>query len=383
MEEEAVKRQIRPWRVQTWSSTEAVNGCLNKIQKNTFVSLCLSVGAKKEGAAGFFKGIGKGLVGVVARPTGGIVDMASSTFQGIQRYSTSFSPHLYFLRQFLCDFVYSYSVSSVLLIEELPVLSVCFTTFVVSSVLLVCSLIFTFSAFVFCLLSVLPGVLFFLFCVILVCEYFTWNMLKLSSFNHCSSEITTAKVKLLFFSCGSGISFSTVSWLWYLTPVISWLSRWSSEMEELSFNEQHSVRLHVVVVVQQTNGKTLHRVTDKNFIHRVLSSFMLVTSSIILTLLPVPPLCKPRPQLVAPSWVERPRPWGESAVQGGGRGVSGDGRSRRLKVWIPGMTLGLKQTFSTWEPSYWSLSWLFFCWNVGLRRIQVLPGSQVSSSCSL
>ncbi|MEQ2165498.1 hypothetical protein GOODEAATRI_017447 [Goodea atripinnis] len=41
--------------------------------------------AKKEGAAGFFKGIGKGLVGVVARPTGSIVDMASTTFQGIQR----------------------------------------------------------------------------------------------------------------------------------------------------------------------------------------------------------------------------------------------------------------------------------------------------------
>lgn len=46
---------------------------------------CRVSGAKKEGAAGFFKGIGKGLVGVVARPTGGIVDMASSTFQGIQR----------------------------------------------------------------------------------------------------------------------------------------------------------------------------------------------------------------------------------------------------------------------------------------------------------
>lgn len=46
----------------------------------------VSAGAKKEGALGFFKGIGKGLVGVVARPTGGIVDMASSTFQGIQRY---------------------------------------------------------------------------------------------------------------------------------------------------------------------------------------------------------------------------------------------------------------------------------------------------------
>ncbi|KAM6944423.1 intermembrane lipid transfer protein VPS13A isoform 1-T1 [Lycodopsis pacificus] len=42
-------------------------------------------GAQKEGAAGFFKGIGKGLVGAVARPTGGIIDMASSTFQGIKR----------------------------------------------------------------------------------------------------------------------------------------------------------------------------------------------------------------------------------------------------------------------------------------------------------
>lgn len=43
-------------------------------------------GAQKEGAAGFFKGVGKGLVGAVARPTGGIIDMASSTFQGIKRY---------------------------------------------------------------------------------------------------------------------------------------------------------------------------------------------------------------------------------------------------------------------------------------------------------
>nr|XP_046243502.1 vacuolar protein sorting-associated protein 13A isoform X2 [Scatophagus argus] len=42
-------------------------------------------GAQKEGAAGFFKGVGKGLVGAIARPTGGIIDMASSTFQGIKR----------------------------------------------------------------------------------------------------------------------------------------------------------------------------------------------------------------------------------------------------------------------------------------------------------
>ncbi|KAM4616365.1 intermembrane lipid transfer protein VPS13A [Polymixia lowei] len=42
-------------------------------------------GAQKEGAAGFFKGVGKGLVGAVARPTGGFIDMVSSTFQGIKR----------------------------------------------------------------------------------------------------------------------------------------------------------------------------------------------------------------------------------------------------------------------------------------------------------
>ncbi|XP_048586982.1 intermembrane lipid transfer protein VPS13A-like isoform X2 [Nematostella vectensis] len=41
-------------------------------------------GAKEQGAAGFFKGLGKGVVGVVARPAGGIVDFASSTFEGIK-----------------------------------------------------------------------------------------------------------------------------------------------------------------------------------------------------------------------------------------------------------------------------------------------------------
>lgn len=46
---------------------------------------CNLAGAQKKGVAGFFKGVGKGLVGAVARPTGGIIDMASSTFQGIKR----------------------------------------------------------------------------------------------------------------------------------------------------------------------------------------------------------------------------------------------------------------------------------------------------------
>ncbi|KAK3590891.1 hypothetical protein CHS0354_020869 [Potamilus streckersoni] len=42
-------------------------------------------GAQKEGVEGFFKGIGKGLVGVVTRPTSGVIDFASSSFEGIKR----------------------------------------------------------------------------------------------------------------------------------------------------------------------------------------------------------------------------------------------------------------------------------------------------------
>ena len=36
-------------------------------------------GAKEEGVGGFFKGVGKGVVGLVARPTGGFIDFASGT----------------------------------------------------------------------------------------------------------------------------------------------------------------------------------------------------------------------------------------------------------------------------------------------------------------
>ena len=43
-------------------------------------------GAKKEGVEGFFKGVGKGLVGVVTRPTSGVIDFASSSFEGIKRF---------------------------------------------------------------------------------------------------------------------------------------------------------------------------------------------------------------------------------------------------------------------------------------------------------
>ena len=62
--------------------------------------MCYFSGAQKEGAAGFFKGVGKGLVGAVARPTGGIIDLASSTFQGIKRYVEHYNV---FLRSSTCQ----------------------------------------------------------------------------------------------------------------------------------------------------------------------------------------------------------------------------------------------------------------------------------------
>lgn len=42
-------------------------------------------GAKEEGVGGFFKGVGKGVVGLVARPTGGLIDFASGTFDSVKR----------------------------------------------------------------------------------------------------------------------------------------------------------------------------------------------------------------------------------------------------------------------------------------------------------
>ena len=40
-------------------------------------------GAQQEGVAGFFKGFGKGLLGVVAKPTSGVLDLAGKTLKGL------------------------------------------------------------------------------------------------------------------------------------------------------------------------------------------------------------------------------------------------------------------------------------------------------------
>ncbi|XP_031336343.1 vacuolar protein sorting-associated protein 13 isoform X2 [Photinus pyralis] len=42
-------------------------------------------GAKEEGIEGFFKGIGKGAVGLVARPTAGVIDFASGSLDAVKR----------------------------------------------------------------------------------------------------------------------------------------------------------------------------------------------------------------------------------------------------------------------------------------------------------
>lgn len=43
------------------------------------------VGAKKEGVLGLLKGTGKGVLGLVLRPTGGLIDLTSATLAAVQK----------------------------------------------------------------------------------------------------------------------------------------------------------------------------------------------------------------------------------------------------------------------------------------------------------
>ena len=63
-----------------------------------FVSLgVVCIGAKKEGFLGFLKGTGKGVIGLVLRPTGGLIDFTSTTLSVVQKYALilSLSFHLF------------------------------------------------------------------------------------------------------------------------------------------------------------------------------------------------------------------------------------------------------------------------------------------------
>ena len=41
---------------------------------------------QEEGVEGFFKGVGKGIMGLLTKPAGGVFDMVSMAFDGVQRY---------------------------------------------------------------------------------------------------------------------------------------------------------------------------------------------------------------------------------------------------------------------------------------------------------
>lgn len=48
-------------------------------------------GAKEEGVEGFFKGVGKGVAGLLTRPAAGIVDFASGSFNAVRRCVSLYS----------------------------------------------------------------------------------------------------------------------------------------------------------------------------------------------------------------------------------------------------------------------------------------------------
>lgn len=58
-------------------------------------------GAREEGVEGFFKGFGKGVVGLVTRPTAGVVDFASGSFGAVRRYNINKSLFV-FIEQNVC-----------------------------------------------------------------------------------------------------------------------------------------------------------------------------------------------------------------------------------------------------------------------------------------
>ncbi len=42
-------------------------------------------GAKADGVEGFFKGLGKGAIGLVVRPTAGVIDFTSGSFDAVKK----------------------------------------------------------------------------------------------------------------------------------------------------------------------------------------------------------------------------------------------------------------------------------------------------------
>jgi len=47
-------------------------------------------GARKDGVEGFFKGLGKGAIGLVTRPAAGVIDFTSGSFDAVKKYGKIF-----------------------------------------------------------------------------------------------------------------------------------------------------------------------------------------------------------------------------------------------------------------------------------------------------
>lgn len=61
-------------------------------------------GAKEDGVGGFFKGVGKGTIGLVARPAAGVVDFASGSFDAVKKLVKFTNRVNLFLVHFVTEF---------------------------------------------------------------------------------------------------------------------------------------------------------------------------------------------------------------------------------------------------------------------------------------
>ena len=65
--------------------TQPVKGC--SYYYNFYVHPIYYLGVMEEGVVGLAKGMGKGVVGLVLRPTGGLIDLASGGLDTVRRSS--------------------------------------------------------------------------------------------------------------------------------------------------------------------------------------------------------------------------------------------------------------------------------------------------------
>jgi vacuolar protein sorting-associated protein 13A/C len=59
---------------------------VNSIPRSVIAQCIYDIsGAQQEGVEGFFKGVGKGLMGLMTKPAGGVLDCIAMAMDGIKR----------------------------------------------------------------------------------------------------------------------------------------------------------------------------------------------------------------------------------------------------------------------------------------------------------